>query len=125
MNQVSIRRFLDKPNSKSTQNNEDSSTIKRQNILRKMVKDSVKKYKLHTVRKIVKKHDETKPWGSANHVKVCKYFVCHGKPLFYRFPLNHSAFISYDNLINVCSLSKGGESFDSFIAPVCLYTTPS
>lgn len=77
MNQVSIRRFLDKKNDKSKENNEDISTIKRQDILRKIVKDSVKKHKLHTVRKIVKKNDETKPWGSANHAKVCMYFVFH------------------------------------------------
>ena len=44
---------------------------KAQERLRKKVTNLMKKQKVHQVREIVKFHDDSKPWGQDNQVKVC------------------------------------------------------
>jgi len=70
--QARIRRFLEKSKKKHslTSMNEVDET-KAQERLRKKVTNLMKKQKVHQVREIVKFHDDSKPWGQDNQVKVC------------------------------------------------------
>ena len=69
--QARIRRFLEKSKKKhsSTSMNEDDEG-KAQERLRKKVTNLMKKQKVHQIREIVKGHDDSKPWGQDNQVKV-------------------------------------------------------
>lgn len=48
----------------------DSDIAKEQERLRKKVTDLMKKQKIRQVRNIVKKQDNSKPWGQDAHAKV-------------------------------------------------------
>lgn len=69
--EAKIQRFLERPRKKGTLNssNEDDEA-KVQERLRKKVTNLMKKQKVHQVREIVKGHDDSKPWGQDNQVKV-------------------------------------------------------
>ncbi|KAG8049559.1 hypothetical protein GUJ93_ZPchr0009g2430 [Zizania palustris] len=74
--EVRIHRFLEKTKKKSNKemDNEeevdDSDVTKEQERLRKKVTDLMKKQRLRQVRKIVKKQDNSRPWGQNAHAKV-------------------------------------------------------
>ncbi|KAJ9147463.1 hypothetical protein P3X46_029624 [Hevea brasiliensis] len=73
--EVRIHRFLEKTKKKragSEKNQEDESNgmVKEQQKLRKKVTDLIKKQKLPAVRKIVKGHDDSKPWSQDAKAKV-------------------------------------------------------
>ncbi|KAF0919328.1 hypothetical protein E2562_029178 [Oryza meyeriana var. granulata] len=73
--EVRIHKFLEntkKKNNKEMDNEEagDSDIAKEQERLRKKVTDLMKKQKIRQVRNIVKKKDNSKPWGQDVHAKV-------------------------------------------------------
>ncbi|KAI8534259.1 hypothetical protein RHMOL_Rhmol10G0076100 [Rhododendron molle] len=74
--EVRIHQFLEKTNKKKVDKNTkldgdgSSSALEEQVKLRKKVTDLMKKQKLHTVNKIVKKQDESKPWSQDARAKV-------------------------------------------------------
>uniref|UniRef100_J3MVS3 DNA-directed RNA polymerase n=2 Tax=Oryza brachyantha TaxID=4533 RepID=J3MVS3_ORYBR len=74
--EVRLHKFLEKPKkkrSKEMDNEEEvgcSDIAKEQERLRKKVTDLMKKHKLRQVRYIVKKQDNSKPWGQDVHAKV-------------------------------------------------------
>lgn len=72
--EVRIHRFLEKTKRKNAMNKnpeeETEPVAKAQDKLRKKVNVLMKKQKLHQVRKIVKHHDGSRPWGQDAQVKV-------------------------------------------------------
>ncbi|KAJ9709460.1 hypothetical protein PVL29_001099 [Vitis rotundifolia] len=72
--EVRIQRFMEKTKKKSASSNnpDDGSNpvTKEQEKLRKKVSMLMKKQKLQQVRQIVKRQDDSKPWGQDAHVKV-------------------------------------------------------
>lgn len=75
MDQVRIHRFLEKTKKKRAkreehQEDESNDMAKKQENLRKMVTDLIKKQKLPAVKKIVKGHDDSKPWSPDTKAKV-------------------------------------------------------
>jgi DNA-directed RNA polymerase len=76
--EVRIHKFLEKTKKKSTKKEVDkvveagdSDIAKEQQRLRKKVTELMKKQKIRQVRNIVKKQDNTRPWGQDAHAKVC------------------------------------------------------
>ncbi|KAH9626810.1 hypothetical protein KSS87_002456 [Heliosperma pusillum] len=69
--QAKLRRFLEKSKKKPASNSdvEDAAT-KEQVRLGKKVSNLMKKQKVHQIRHIVKRHDDSKPWGQDNQAKV-------------------------------------------------------
>ena len=76
VDQVRLQKFLEK--SKKTKKEkivsesdaELKSTKEEQERLRKKVTQLMKKQKVPQLRKIVKQHDDSRPWGQEVHVKV-------------------------------------------------------
>ncbi|KAK9676163.1 hypothetical protein RND81_11G058800 [Saponaria officinalis] len=69
--EANLRRFLEKSKRKSTPNStSDDDAAKVQERLGKKVTNLMKKQKVHQIRRIVKGHDDTKPWGQDNQVKI-------------------------------------------------------
>lgn len=70
--QVRIHRFFENSKKKSStvEKLEDKVNPKERERLRKRVSSLIKKQKLKQVTAIVKGHDDSKPWGQENHVKV-------------------------------------------------------
>ncbi|KAK9750321.1 hypothetical protein RND81_02G187500 [Saponaria officinalis] len=69
--EAKLRKFLDKSKKKSTPNgNPEDPAAKEQERLGKKVTNLMKKQKVHQIRRIVKGHDDSKPWGQDNQVKV-------------------------------------------------------
>uniref|UniRef100_A0A0D9XBI3 DNA-directed RNA polymerase n=1 Tax=Leersia perrieri TaxID=77586 RepID=A0A0D9XBI3_9ORYZ len=74
--EVRIHKFLDKTKKKSNKDEDrdeevgDSDIAKEQERLRKKVTDLMKKQKVRQVRNIVKKQDNSQPWGQDAHAKV-------------------------------------------------------
>ncbi|KAK9095670.1 hypothetical protein Scep_027139 [Stephania cephalantha] len=75
-NEARIHKFLDKTksNSKKGRGKEASSPVaddvKEKGNLRNKVLDLMKKQKLHQLRQIVKRQEDSKPWGQAARIKV-------------------------------------------------------
>lgn len=63
-----IRRFLEKSTEKPL--SEQDAGAKAKQRLKKKVTSLMKKRKVQEVRKIVRGHDDSKPWGQDNQVKV-------------------------------------------------------
>ena len=55
---------------------EGEKLSKEQEKLRKKVTTLIKKQKVQQVRRIVKGHDDSRPWGQEEHVKVCDISCC-------------------------------------------------
>ncbi|KAL9246229.1 hypothetical protein vseg_019791 [Gypsophila vaccaria] len=70
--EANLRRFLEKSKNKSTPNSTtaEDDAAKSQERLGKKVKNLMKKQKVHQIRLLVKGHDNSKPWGQDNQVKV-------------------------------------------------------
>lgn len=70
---------------------EGEKLSKEQEKLRKKVTTLIKKQKVQQVRRIVKGHDDSRPWGQEEHVKVCDISCCKCShievPFFSAFPL--------------------------------------
>jgi hypothetical protein len=70
---------------------EGEKLTKEQEKLRKKVTTLIKKQKVQQVRRIVKGHDDSRPWGQEEHVKVCDISCCKYShievPFFSAFPL--------------------------------------
>lgn len=79
-NQVRIHNFLEKTKKKNALNKDlddgSDALTKQQEKLRKKVTILMKKQRLYQVRKIVKDHDDIKPWGQEAQVKVCSVIFC-------------------------------------------------
>lgn len=74
-NEVRIHKFLEKTQKKKSDRSkkneaEESVGIKEEQKLRKKVMDLMKKQKLVAVRGLVKRQDDTKPWGTVIKTKV-------------------------------------------------------
>lgn len=76
--QIRIQRFLEKTKKKKVnkdkEDEESPNTIIKEQKLKKMVTDLMKKQKLRAVRQIVKRHDDLKPWSQDAKAKVCMIF---------------------------------------------------
>lgn len=76
--QIRIQRFLEKTkkkkDSKDKEAKENPATVIKEQKLKKMVTDLMKKQKLRAVRQIVEKHDDLKSWGQDAKAKVCMVF---------------------------------------------------
>ena len=75
MVQVKLHRLLEKTKKKKEDKGnltkaESDDVVKEQEKLRKKVIELIKRKKLAAVWKIVKGHDDTKPWGEEASVKV-------------------------------------------------------
>ncbi|THG07185.1 hypothetical protein TEA_003707 [Camellia sinensis var. sinensis] len=74
--EVRIHKFLEKTKKKKVNDNTETegdssgTAVHEQDKLRKTVTNLMKKQKLHSVRKIVKKQDDSKPWGQDARAKV-------------------------------------------------------
>lgn len=73
--EVRIHKFLERTRKKSNKEMKDGdgevdSLTKEQQFLRKKVTDLMKKQKLHQVRMIVKRQDDSRPWGQEAQAKV-------------------------------------------------------
>ena len=55
---------------------EGEKLTKEQEKLRKKVTTLIKKQKVQQVRRIVKGHGDSMPWGQEEHCKVCDIFCC-------------------------------------------------
>lgn len=74
--EVRIHKFLEKTKKKKVNDNTETegdssgTAVHEQDKLRKTITNLMKKQKLHSVRKIVKKQDDSKPWGQDARAKV-------------------------------------------------------
>ncbi|KAG8659680.1 hypothetical protein MANES_02G061300v8 [Manihot esculenta] len=95
--EVRIHRFLEKTKKKRAkreehQEDESNDMAKKQENLRKMVTDLIKKQKLPAVRKIVKGHDDSKPWSQDTKAKVgCRLIELLIQTAYIQPPANQSA----------------------------------
>lgn len=75
MCQVRIHRFLEKTKKKNAKKKkseevEGDTVMEDQEFLRKKVTSLMKKNKIHRVKMIVKRQDDSKPWGQAAQAMV-------------------------------------------------------
>lgn len=83
MDQVRIHGFLEQTKMKRSGKDKNveggglEPVIQEHDKLRKKVTDLMKKQKLHAARRIVGRHDNSKPWGQDARAKVCFLFQNH------------------------------------------------